>query len=150
MPMDAIDLSALVGLFAAAFLAATLVPAQSEAVLAAMVVAQVAPTAVLIAVASVGNIAGSCVNWWLGVQIERFRGRTWFPVSERSLQKAQSVYSRWGWPSLVLSWVPVIGDPLTLVAGVMREPFWRFLLIVAVAKTTRYLMLIYLIGSVVD
>ncbi len=60
------------------------------------------------------------------------------------------MYSRWGWPSLVLSWVPVIGDPLTLVAGVMREPFWRFLLIVAVAKTTRYLMLIYLIGSVVQ
>lgn len=138
------DLAALAGLFGTAFLAATLLPVQSEAVLAAMTVGSTLAAPVLLAVASAGNILGSCVSWWLGLQVDRFRGRRWFPVSEAALSRARVAYSRWGWPSLLLSWVPVIGDPLTLAAGILREPLWRFVLVVGIAKTGRYVAVIAL------
>ena len=115
-------------------------PAQSEAVLAGLLLAGHRPW-LLIAVASLGNVLGSVLNWWLGRGITRFQGRRWFPVSPAALERAGQHYRRYGHWSLLLSWVPVIGDPLTLVAGVMREPLWRFLLLVTLAKTGRYLVL---------
>lgn len=134
----------LVGLFSAAFLAATLIPAQSEALLAAMVVGQTHDRLALLVFASAGNILGSCVNWWLGAQVDRFGARPWFPLREDQLKKARATYARWGWPSLLLSWAPIIGDPLTLIAGVMKEPFWRFVLVVSMAKIARYLVVMAL------
>ena len=95
----------------------------------------------LVAVASVGNVLGSTVNWWLGRQLLRWQDRRWFPVKPAALAQAQAWYGRWGKWSLLLSWVPVIGDPLTLAAGVMREPLRVFLLLVGVAKTARYAVL---------
>ncbi|HCL3640778.1 TPA: DedA family protein, partial [Pseudomonas aeruginosa] len=99
----------------------------------------------LLALAIVGNVLGSWVNWWLGRYLEHFRGRRWFPVGEAQLLRAQRHYRRYGRWTLLLSWVPVIGDPLTLVAGIMREPCWSFLLIVGLAKTLRYLVLAALV-----
>lgn len=129
------------GLFISAFGAATLFPFQSEAVLVGLLVQGTYPVAVLVIVATVGNVLGSAVNWWLGRYIERWRHKRWFPVSERNLCRAQAGYHRYGRWSLLLSWAPFIGDPLTLVAGVMREPFWSFLWIVTLAKAGRYLIL---------
>ena len=128
------------GLFLAAFLAATLLPMQSEAALVALLLADYTPW-LLVAVASAGNVLGSTLNWWLGRELLRFQDRRWFPVSAVALARAQRGYRRWGRWSLLLSWMPVIGDPLTLVAGVMREPLRVFLPLVAVAKTGRYLVL---------
>ncbi len=96
------------------------------------------------ALASLGNVLGSLVNWLLGRYVEHFRHKRWFPVNERQLARAQASYHRYGRWTLLLSWVPIIGDPLTLVAGVMREPLWSFLLIVSLAKTGRYLMVMAL------
>ena len=135
------DLYAYFGLFAAAFGAATLLPLQSEALLVALLLGGAQPAWTLVLVASLGNVAGSLVNWWLGRYVERYRDRRWFPVSEQRLQQAQRWYGRYGRWSLLLSWLPVIGDPLTLVAGIMREPLWRFTLIVTLAKTLRYTVL---------
>jgi len=132
------DLYAYLGLFGAAFAAATLLPLQSEALLVALLLGGGQPAGVLVLVASLGNVLGSLVNWWLGRYLERFRDRRWFPVSDRRLLQAQHWYGRYGRWSLLLSWLPVIGDPLTLVAGIMREPLWRFMLIVSLAKTLRY------------
>jgi membrane protein YqaA with SNARE-associated domain len=129
---------AYIGLFFAAFGAATLLPLQSEAVLVGLLLKGQYWLWSLLAVATLGNVLGSVVNWWLGRGIERFRHRRWFPVSPRPLEKARQHYQRYGHWSLLLSWVPIIGDPLTLVAGVMREPFGRFLLIVTLAKGARY------------
>ncbi|MGF6330419.1 membrane protein YqaA with SNARE-associated domain [Pseudomonas sp. BS3782 TE3695] len=132
---------AYIGLFFAAFGAATLLPLQSEAVLVGLLLSNQDWLWSLLAVATLGNVLGSLLNWWLGRGIERFRERRWFPVSPRHLEQAQKHYQRYGHWSLLLSWVPIIGDPLTLVAGVMREPLGRFLVIVTLAKGARYGML---------
>ncbi|WP_342243756.1 YqaA family protein [Pseudomonas sp. OTU5201] len=134
-------LAAYPGLFLSAFGAATLLPLQSEAVLVALLLAKSHPAWALVAVATVGNVLGSLVNWWLGRYLEHFHDRRWFPVKPGQLAKAQALYHRYGRWSLLLAWVPLIGDPLTLVAGVMRESFWVFLLLVTLAKAGRYLAL---------
>lgn len=125
-------------LFGAAFLAATLVPAQSELLLAYLLASGRHDWLRLLAVATAGNVLGSVVNWFLGRSIERFRDRRWFPVGSKALDRAERGYARWGKWSLLLSWVPIIGDPLTLVAGLLRTPFVAFVALVLVAKGGRY------------
>ena len=131
-------LSVLVGLFFTALIAGSILPLQSEAVLATLLVTTDHSPVLLVAVASLGNVGGSLINWLLGRGVERFRDRRWFPVGADMLDRAQAWYRRFGKWSLLASWVPVIGDPLTLVAGVMREPLPAFLLLVTIAKVTRY------------
>jgi membrane protein YqaA with SNARE-associated domain len=126
-------------LFAAAFLSATIFPFQSEAVLFAMLMAEHYQGWLLILVASVGNILGSIVNWFLGRFFSRFGERRWFPLKREQMARAEKWYHRYGRWTLLLSWVPVIGDPLTIVAGVLREPLPIFILLVTLAKTGRYL-----------
>nr|WP_202033558.1 YqaA family protein [Agrobacterium larrymoorei] len=124
-------------------MAATLIPAQSESVLVYLILAKEHSVALLVFVASLGNILGSIINWYLGRSIEQYRGRRWFPVSQAKLERAQRWYARYGRWSLLASWLPIIGDPLTMVAGVMREPLASFLLIVSIAKVGRYAALAF-------
>lgn len=135
-----IDFAAYAGLFMAALAAATILPMQSEAVLVGLLLADYSPWLV-VGVASLGNVLGSVINWGLGRGLERFRHHRWFPASDEALERAQRWYQRYGKWSLLLSWVPIIGDPITVIAGVMREPFPVFLLLVALAKIGRYLVL---------
>lgn len=132
------SLAAYGGLFVAAFAAATLLPAQSEALLAGLTINGYS-LALLVAVATLGNVLGSWVNWLLGGQVERFKDRRWFPVGPVALQRAENWYRRYGRWSLLLSWVPIVGDPLTLIAGTLKEPLWSFLGLVGIAKLVRYL-----------
>ncbi len=83
---------------------------------------------------------GSLITWWIGREALRFQERRWFPVTPRALQRARRWYGKYGRWSLPLSWMPIIGDLLTLAAGVMREPLRIFLQLVAIAKTARYLV----------
>ncbi|WP_395449757.1 YqaA family protein [Aminobacter sp. UC22_36] len=133
------SLAAYGGLFVAAFAAATLLPAQSEALLAGLTINGGYSLALLVAVATLGNVLGSWVNWLIGGQVERFKDRRWFPVGPVALQRAENWYRRYGRWSLLLSWVPIIGDPLTLIAGTLKEPLWSFLALVGIAKLMRYL-----------
>jgi membrane protein YqaA with SNARE-associated domain len=135
------DFAAYGGLFLAAFLAATLLPAQSEAVLVGLLLQGGQPAVALVAVASIGNVLGAVVNWVIGRQAERFRGRRWFPVSGDRLDAARGWYTRYGRWSLLFSWLPIVGDPLTVAAGVLREPLASFLVLVAIGKIGRYLVL---------
>lgn len=135
------EIGAYLGLFASAFLAATLIPAQSESVLVYLTLTGKYSVVLLVAFASLGNILGSIVNWYLGRGVEHYRNRRWFPLAPEKLEKAQGWYARYGRWSLLASWVPIIGDPLTVVAGVMREPLASFIAIVAIAKIGRYAVL---------
>lgn len=137
-------LSGYLSLFSVSLVAATFLPLQSEFVLVGLLLTGDFSVAALFLVATTGNVLGSLVNWGLGLYLLRWRDRRWFPVSETRLAQAQLAYGKYGFWSLLLSWMPVIGDPLTLAAGVMREPFWRFLLMVTLAKAGRYLVLIAL------
>lgn len=130
-------------LFSSAFFAASLLPMQSEAIFTAQLISQREYVWLLLAVASAGNIAGALLNWWLGQQLLRWQHRRWFPVNAAQLASAQNIYQRCGYWSLLGSWLPIIGDPITLAAGVLREPLWRFLLLVSVAKIARYGALLY-------
>ena len=142
-----IDLATYGSLFLAAFLAATLIPAQSESVLTGLILAGGQPVIALVAIASLGNILGSVLNWLIGRGVERYRTSKWFPASEAQLARAQAQYQRFGYWSLLLAWVPIIGDPLTLVAGILREPLWRFLLLVSIGKIGRYVVLAAGVGA---
>ena len=137
-----IDLAAYAGLFAAAFIAATIFPMQSEAILVGLILTGDYSLWGLVAVASVGNTLGSGVNWLLGRGIERFRESRWFPATPQQLEKATRWYGKYGKWSLLFAWLPVGGDALTVVAGVLKEPLWRFLLFVFIGKLARYLALV--------
>lgn len=139
----------LLGLWLSALLAATLFPAQSEAVLVALLVQDAHPVWLLLVVATSGNVLGAVVNWALGRGLAGPAGRHWLRVPPATLARAESWYRRWGWWSLVLSWVPLIGDPLTLVAGLLRAPLPGFLLVVTLAKGGRYLVLSLATGALV-
>ncbi len=135
------DAAAYGGLFLSALVAATILPMQSEAVLVGLMLAGQQPVGLLLLAASVGNVLGSVVNYALGRGVERFAGRRWFPASPEALARARAHYARWGRWSLLLAWAPVVGDPLTVIAGMLREKLWRFLVLVTIAKVGRYLVL---------
>lgn len=141
------EFGAYLGLLAVSFLAATIFPAQSELVLGAMLLSGRYDSLLLIAVASAGNTAGSCLNWLLGRFIHSFQSRRWFPVSAPQLARAEAWYARWGLWSLLLSWAPVVGDALTIVAGILRVRLLPFILLVGFAKTGRYLLLAYAVQT---
>ena len=126
------------GLFTASLLSATVFPFQSEVVLFGMLLAEHYQWLLLVAVASAGNTLGSIINWFLGRFLAHFEGRRWFPITREKMARAEGWYKRYGRWTLLLSWAPVIGDPLTIIAGVLREPLPIFVLLVIVAKTARY------------
>jgi membrane protein YqaA with SNARE-associated domain len=121
--------------------AATILPLGSEPAVIGLLAGGTLPWQGIVLVASIGNILGSIVNWLLGRSFTHFQDRRWFPVSQKHMAQARGWYHRYGRASLLLSWVPVIGDPLTVAAGALREPLWSFALLVAIAKTGRYLVL---------
>tara|TARA_R100000306_G_scaffold25596_1_gene28716 strand:- start:87242 stop:87679 length:438 start_codon:yes stop_codon:yes gene_type:complete len=135
---------AYLSLFVVAFVAATLLPASSEALLLSLRQQGYLLWALWLA-ATAGNTLGSCVNWWLGREILRFQHRRWFPVDEKKLERASGQFARFGSWSLLFAWLPIVGDPLTFVAGILRIRFDLFLLLVATGKAARY-ALVLMIG----
>ncbi len=117
----------LTALFFAAFIAATLIPSQSEAVLVALLLTGTQPVWLLLSVAMLGNVLGAAVNWTIGRFLMRFSDHPSFPFSPIQVVQAQGWYGRWGWVSLFGSWLPILGDPLTVANGMMREPLGRFM-----------------------
>lgn len=140
---------ALLGLFVAAFIAATLIPFQSEAIFVALQVTEVASVATLVIVASIANTLGAFVNYWVGARAEQFRDHRWFPMTPEKLDRATVWFARWGKWSLLLSWMPLV-ELTTVVAGTLRTPLWQFALLVGVAKTARYVALAVITASAVQ
>lgn len=124
-------------LFFTALIAATLFPLSSEALLVTLLYQHYSPL-LLWLVATSGNTLGSCINWYLGKECLRWQDKKWFPFRPEQLARAQQQFHRYGLISLLFAWVPVIGDPLTFFAGVMRIHFWHFLVLVTIGKSLRY------------
>jgi membrane protein YqaA with SNARE-associated domain len=129
-------------LFCSALIAATLFPLSSEALLSALLYQHYSPL-LLWLVATTGNTLGSCINWYLGKWCLHLQNRKWFPISVNQLTRAQTRFQKYGLASLLFAWVPIIGDPLTLLAGVMRVQFWKFLALVTIGKGLRYAAVIW-------
>jgi membrane protein YqaA with SNARE-associated domain len=130
---------ALAGLFFTAFFAATVLPAQSELLLAGLHLSGTYNKYGLVAVATAGNVLGSVINWVLGRYLIDFQDQRWFPIKGATLERARHFYQRWGVWTLLLAWTPIIGDPLTLVAGIFRTSLWVFVPLVTIGKAARYL-----------
>ena len=135
-------------MFTSAFLAATFLPLASELTLAAGLAAG-GSVHWLVASATLGNTLGAVVNWGLGRYIEHFRERKWFPVDTRQLEQGQAWFRRYGVWSLLLAWMPVAGDVLTVAAGAMRVHIAPFLVLVALGKGMRYAVLAFAVDGAV-
>ena len=128
-------------LFAAAFGAATLLPFYSEILLVAQLQSGLNPFWLWLA-ASAGNTLGAGVNWWMGMKLSHYADRRWFPARKKDLERAQGWFGRYGKWTLLMSWLPVGGDALTVVGGIMRVPLLSFFLLVSTGKGLRYAILI--------
>jgi membrane protein YqaA with SNARE-associated domain len=133
-------------LFVISFLAATILPFSSELTLAGLIVTSNYDNLLLLIVASFGNVLGSVVNWALGFYSRNLSSKKWFPFKETQIEKSSKWFRKFGKWSLLFAWVPVLGDPLTLIAGLLRVKFLDFIVLVAIGKVSRYLVIFYLIG----
>ena len=133
-------------LFAISFLAATILPFSSELTLAGLIATSDYDNLLLLIVASFGNVLGSVLNWALGSYSRNLTTKKWFPFKETQIERSSKWFRKFGKWSLLFAWVPVVGDPLTLVAGISRVKFIDFIILVAIGKVSRYLIVFYLIG----
>ncbi|MDB9820953.1 DedA family protein [Candidatus Pelagibacter sp.] len=133
-------------LFSISFLAATILPFSSELTLAGLIATSNYDNLLLLIVASFGNVLGSVVNWALGFYSRKLTTKKWFPFKDKQIKNSSKWFSKFGKWSLLFAWVPVIGDPLTLVAGLLRVRFLDFIILVVIGKVSRYLVVFYLIG----
>ena len=129
------------GLFLISFLAATLLPLGSEAAVALMAAADFDPLNLMI-VATAGNSLGALVNYFAGKWGAAFVFARWIRVDAATLERLEKVYGRWGAPVLFFAWLPFVGDPLTVAAGVLRVPIGLFAFWVVLGKMFRYYLLI--------
>ena len=136
------EISAHIGLFATAIVSATLLPGSSEALLLALAAVNPAAAPTLFLVATFGNTLGAVVNWIIGRWLSQYSRAPWFPIKPQRLDRASALVRKYGSWLLLFSWVPIIGDPLTFAAGLLRIPFLVFVLLVGFGKAARYLALL--------
>ena len=133
-------------LFSISFLAATVLPVSSELTLAGLISTSNYDNLLLLVVASFGNVLGSVFNWSLGFYSRNLSTKKWFPFKETQIERSSKWFSKFGKWSLLFAWAPIVGDPLTFVAGLLRVRFLDFIILVAIGKVSRYLIIFYLMG----
>jgi membrane protein YqaA with SNARE-associated domain len=133
-------------LFVISFLAATILPFSSELTLVGLIATSNYDNLLLLIVASFGNVLGSVVNWILGFYSRNLNTKKWFPFKYKQIENSSKWFSKFGKWSLLFAWVPFIGDPLTLVAGLLRVKFLEFLILVMIGKISRYIVIFYLLS----
>ncbi|BFM51262.1 YqaA family protein [Marinomonas sp. THO17] len=131
------------GVFAVSFLSATVLPLGSEALLLFYAAQAQTNLGVLWFWASLGNSLGACTNWFLGAYLLKFAHHKWFPVGEEKRLLAQKYFNRYGVWSLLFTWLPILGDGIALVAGVLRTSLWYFVPLVVLGKAGRYALLLW-------
>ena len=133
-------------LFIISFLAATILPFSSELTLVGLMATSSYDNLLLLIIASLGNILGSVVNWILGFYSRNLSTKKWFPFKDEQIERSSKWFNKFGRWSLLFAWVPIIGDPLTLAAGLLRIKFVEFLILVTIGKISRYLAIFYLLS----
>jgi membrane protein YqaA with SNARE-associated domain len=134
-------LSQLLLLFVVSFGAATILPFYSEILLISQLNDGLTASWLWLS-ASIGNTLGAGVNWWLGERLVQYSDRRWFPVRQSDLLRAQRWFNRYGRWTLLMTWLPIGGDALTVVGGLMRVPALSFFVLVGIGKSARYALLI--------
>ena len=130
-------------LFVVSFMVATIVPFGSEIYFATLLSINEYNSLLLLIAASIGNILGSVFNWICGYYVTFIIQKKWFPINQNQITKATNFFLKYGKWSLLLAWVPFIGDPLTFVAGTLRYTFLPFLILVSIGKIARYLVIYF-------
>jgi len=131
-------------LFSISFLAATILPLSSELMLAGLIAKSNYDSLLLLIVASFGNVLGSVFNWTLGFYSRNLSTKKWFPFKDEQIEKSSKWFNKFGRWLLLFAWVPIIGDPLTLAAGLLRVKFIEFVILVTIGKVSRYFLVYYL------
>ena len=124
-------------LFLLSFVAATVIPLGSEWLLIALLLKPLDPAALLFS-ATIGNFLGACTTYVIAIYCTPVIAEKVLHINERSLARASSFYKKYGSWSLLLSWLPIIGDPLCFIGGVFKVPFIRFSVLVIIGKFARY------------
>tara|TARA_B100000029_G_scaffold512662_1_gene609945 strand:+ start:1302 stop:1763 length:462 start_codon:yes stop_codon:yes gene_type:complete len=128
-------------LLTVSFTAATIVPFSSEVLLATLIATKQYNAFLLLLIACIGNIFGSVVNWIIGYYAASFMKKKWFPIKQNQIDTAIKFFNKYGKWSLLFGWLPIIGDPLTFVAGTLRYSFIPFIILVSIGKAGRYLVI---------
>ncbi len=136
-----IDLVSLgyLGLFISSFLAATILPFSSEIVLAGLLLKGWNPY-YLVFIATLGNVLGSLTNYALGKWGGTIIVKRFLKVSDKELQRSSNVFNKYGVFSLLFAWVPVIGDPITIISGIAKTNIFLFSFLVSIGKLARYIL----------
>ena len=120
---------------------ATIIPFGSEAYFITLLSLDKYNHFILFVVASVGNVLGSLFNWICGFYINFFIKKSWFPINNKIIDRGNKLFIKYGKWSLLISWFPLIGDPITFAAGTLRYPIIPFLVLVSIGKVGRYLII---------
>ncbi len=144
--MELLQTPSLPALFVLSFLASTILPVGSEWLLIAMIVQGFSPPQ-LVLTASLGNFLGACTTYLIGIWGSDFIIRKILRTDEKQLARAGKVYEKYGIWSLLFSWLPVVGDPLCLLAGIFRARFGHFFLLVFTGKFLRYTVLALVVAK---
>ena len=134
----------LIFLFFSSLIAATIFPAGSEIILATLSSTENYSKILLLITATTGNVLGAVINWFIGYYVIKFQDKKWFPIKKNKIKKYSNIYQKWGIWSLLFSWLPIIGDPLTVISGIFRTNIWLFFLLVTIGKAGRYLAILFI------
>ena len=143
------DIQVYAWMFAAALIAGTFLPflpASSEVVLGGFLAAGKGDPGSLILSATVGNVIGSIINYFIGRYVSGLTDKRWFPVTEAQMRRASRYFNKYGFWILLMSWLPVFGDLLTTIAGLLRTDFKLFLALTALGKFFRYFIIVVGMG----
>ena len=120
---------------------ATIIPFGSEVYFITLLSLEKYNHFILFLVVSVGNVLGSLFNWICGFYINFFIKKSWFPINNKIIDRGNKLFIKYGKWSLLISWFPLIGDPITFAAGTLRYPIIPFLVLVSIGKVGRYLII---------
>ena len=130
-------------LLTVSFMVATIIPFGSEMYFATLLSLGKYNSFLLLVSASIGNVLGSVFNWVCGYYVNYFIKKPWFPIRQNKITKGTEIFNKYGKWSLLLSWVPFIGDPITFVAGTLRYSLIPFVILVSIGKVGRYLVIYF-------